>query len=223
MYDSFLLCSWCQCQETALKAKFQRNSIDDKVPSLIYLGHAKLMAKQTVVDPSIITTDAFTAKVAMLKKAMVKYHGDGIAAPQVGWWTRVFCFAINQGEHRSPCSVWVNPEIDTSMNTATNWGWEACLSVPGMAGWVERPCECIIRGLDEYGNVKEAHLKGLDARICQHEYDHLDGVLYTQRVSSTDFLVSTQSLHPLVRRRWPDNWPSAGARNTQHGHLSSEK
>uniref|UniRef100_A0A7S2G3S3 Peptide deformylase n=1 Tax=Octactis speculum TaxID=3111310 RepID=A0A7S2G3S3_9STRA len=155
---------------------------------------------------------------------MSVHGGIGIAAPQVGWWTRVFCFGIDDSNERYPAanpipfSMWINPEIDTSACHETNWMWEGCLSVPGMRGWVERPSECILRGLDENGKLREVYLDGLSARIAQHEFDHLDGILFPQRTPGLEFIVPAASFEE--KDRWAPQWPSEGSRSTALGELS---
>jgi peptide deformylase len=197
--------------------------VDDEVevPPLRYLGDALLMTSQPATD---IMSSHFTAQLDMLRRAMDVHGGIGIAAPQVGWWTRVFCFGIESSNTRYPAanaipfSMWINPEIDTSACEETNWMWEGCLSVPGMRGWVERPSKCVLRGLDEHGVAKEVSLEGLAARIAQHEFDHLDGVLFPQRTPGRQFLVPTASFGD--REQWAPGWPSEGSRVTALGELS---
>jgi peptide deformylase len=201
----------------------QHDDID--VPSLRYLGDAKLMASQPPLELVQLGSDELKIKLTMLRKAMELYGGIGIAAPQVGWWTRVFCFGIDDGNPRYPAaeaipfSIWINPEIDTSDCEATNWMWEGCLSVPGVRGWVERPVECVLRGLDEHGTPRELRLTGLAARIAQHEYDHLDGVLFPQRTPGVGFVVPQASFGD--KDTWAEDWPSEGSRRTALGELSS--
>jgi peptide deformylase len=197
---------------------------EEEVPGLRYLGDARLMEPQPPLDPGTVRSDEVAAKLRMLRSAMGKYGGIGIAAPQVGWWTRVFCFGIDGSNPRYPAadaipfSFWINPEIDTSMSPATNWMWEGCLSVPGMRGWVERPCECVLRGLDEHGESRELHLDGLAARIAQHEFDHLDGVLFPSRTPGVGFVVPQASFD--AKEDWAKEWPSLGSRVTALGQLS---
>ena len=144
------------------------------------------MQRQPLVTLEELQSDSFQEKLNMLPQAMTKYGGVGIAAPQVGWWTRVFCFGIDGTNPRYPkaeslpLTMWINPEI-TESSDETCWMWEGCLSVPGMRGWVERPSEITLTGLDETGKEREPqHLTGLAARIAQHELDHLDGILFPQ-------------------------------------------
>lgn len=196
------------------------------VPPLRFLGDERLMQSQPSVPPDEIKTDAFRAKLDMLKRAMGQYGGIGIAGPQVGWWTRVFCFGIEGTNPRYPAAAsmpltfWINPEISWSSDE-TNWMWEGCLSVPGMRGWVERPTEVVLTGLDEKGEPIERKLTGLAARVAQHELDHLDGVLFPQLVPGSEFLLPQASMD--AREGWAKDWPSPGSCKTLLGDLCDEK
>ena len=200
---------------------------DDSVPPLRYLGDAKLMLRQPELPVADVTSSETTANIEMLRRAMGKYGGIGIAAPQVGWWTRVFCFGIEKPNPRYPAaetipfSVWINPTIETVENEDTCWMWEGCLSVPGMRGWVERPSRCTLRGLDEHGRQQEVVLDGLAARIAQHEFDHLDGILFPSRTPGVEFVVPQASMDQ--KEQWADDWPSKGSRHTALGQLSLER
>lgn len=99
--------------------------------------------------------------------------------------------------------------------------WEGCLSVPGMRGWVERPCEIKLSGWNESGMEIEKHLKGLAARIAQHELDHLHGILFTHRVPGKEFLVPQASID--ARDHWAKDWPTAGSYRTAIGDLCMER
>lgn len=104
--------------------------------------------------------------------------GVGIAGPQVGVMRRMF---VAEPE---PDRVYfmINPEITEREGTQT--GDEACLSVPGLCGTVERPEKIKITALDLDGNRQEYEFEGFDAVVMCHEYDHLDGVLYTDKATN---------------------------------------
>lgn len=197
------------------------------VPPLRYLGDEKLMQQQPPVTQEQLHSNEFQNNLKMLPKAMTKYGGIGIAAPQVGWWTRVFCFGIDGTNPRYsnagsiPLTMWINPKV-SSPSKETNWMWEGCLSVPGMRGWVERPASIVLSGWDEMGaERKPQHLEGLAARIAQHEIDHLDGILFPQCVPDQNFLVPQASLE--ARDGWARDWPSRGSYSTLMGKLCEEK
>ncbi|HCZ06036.1 MAG TPA: peptide deformylase [Thermotogae bacterium] len=109
---------------------------------------------------------------------MYESDGVGLAAPQVGLSISLFVFDDQTG--RGPLEV-INPEIlETSSETVL--GEEGCLSVPGIYADVERHLKIRARFYDRYGRSKGIELEGYPARIFQHEYDHLQGVLFIDRI-----------------------------------------
>ena len=98
---------------------------------------------------------------------------------------------------------------------------EGCLSVPGMRGWVERPREICMMGLNERGELGEVQFKDLPARIAQHEFDHLDGVLFPSRVESAQLLVPQAVFDG--KGSWATDWPTPGSYRTKAGDLSLQK
>jgi peptide deformylase len=121
--------------------------------------------------------------------------GVGLAAPQVGVDLRVIVVETPVDEDGdSPrldgptrLHVLANPEIVWA-DPAMEEGQEACLSVPDLFGDVERHVACKIRGLNAAGKTLELDVEGFEARVFQHEIDHLDGRLFTDRVNSLDKL-----------------------------------
>lgn len=111
-------------------------------------------------------------------ETMYEAKGVGLAAPQVGILRRMFVVDVDDGN--GPY-VLINPEIIEKSGEQT--GEEGCLSLPGKGGMVTRADYVKIRGLDREGNEVEYEGTELLARAFQHEYDHLDGVLYIDRAS----------------------------------------
>ena len=119
-------------------------------------------------------------------ETMAARNGAGLAAPQVGVGLRVVVFAVQSNPRYPdadpvPQTVLINPEI-TPLSSATEAGWEGCLSVPGMRGLVTRPCHIRYTGHDQHGIAIDRKVDGFHARVVQHESDHLDGLLYPQRM-----------------------------------------
>jgi len=114
-----------------------------------------------------------------LQETMYEADGIGLAAPQIGVSARVFVYDIRDPEV-SP-GVLVNPEIVDSEGIVKEE--EGCLSIPGLAEIVERNEAIVVRGLNEDGQSVELRAEGLLSRCIQHENDHLDGVLFLDRVS----------------------------------------
>ncbi len=108
-------------------------------------------------------------------ETMRNFHGVGLAAPQVGMMRRMFVAEPEEG--RLYCIV--NPEILETEGSQT--GDEGCLSVPGYQGTVERPERIRMRGTDRDGNRQEYEFEGWDAVVMCHEFDHLEGILYTDK------------------------------------------
>lgn len=116
-----------------------------------------------------------------MHKAMIGANGLGIAAPQVGKNIRIFITILNYKEANEITVFMVNPEI-LSHGSATEIAEEGCLSLPGQYGDVERWHEVVVKFSDLNGDSQTLKLEGLNARVVQHENDHLDGVLFVDKV-----------------------------------------
>ena len=138
--------------------------------------------------------------VSDMVETMIDANGAGLAAPQVHVPLRVVVFQAPDGrsdpglaederfDHTAPLTVLINPEIEI-VSGEREGGWEGCLSVPGLRGFVERPFHIRYRGYDLDGNVVARTAKGFHARVVQHEVDHLDGRLYPSRMSDLSKLI----------------------------------
>ncbi len=130
---------------------------------------------------------ALDSLIEDLWDTMAARGGVGIAAPQIGVGLRVVVFGFERSarypEARPvPRTVLVNPEIEP-LDETREAGWEACLSVPGLRGLVVRWARIRYRGRDPRGAPIEREASGFHARVVQHECDHLDGILYPQRIA----------------------------------------
>jgi len=133
-------------------------------------------------------------------ETMIDANGAGLAAPQVHEGLRVIIFqapisrsdpGLAEAEafdHAAPLTVLVNPVIEV-LDRSVEGGWEGCLSVPGLRGWVERAGHIRYRGVGLDGRAMERVAKGFHARVVQHECDHLDGILYPQRMKDLTKLI----------------------------------
>ncbi len=153
------------------------------------MGHPVLLQRcEPVPDPG---APEIRRLVADMIETMEVAPGVGLAAPQVYVPLRLFVFRV-PGERREDDpddlpqgnSVLINPEL-TLLSDERVLNWEGCLSIPGLRAGVPRSPRVRYRGVDCDGNVVEREVSGFHARIVQHEYDHLDGILYTMRM--TDF------------------------------------
>jgi peptide deformylase len=127
-----------------------------------------------------------TALVADMDDTMRELNGAGIAAPQIGVSARVVIFELKDNPrypHLAPVpyTVLVNPLV-TPLGAEEDEGWEGCLSVPGLRGLVPRFRRLRYQGFDVQGAPIDRTVEGFHARVVQHEVDHLDGILFPQRV-----------------------------------------
>ncbi|HEY5603012.1 MAG TPA: peptide deformylase [Gammaproteobacteria bacterium] len=152
---------------------------------VLRMGHPLLQ------EPSAEVTEFNTVELDRLIQdlfdTMRAEDGAGIAAPQIGILKRVVIFGVEDDNPRYPgrgfvpTTILINPVI-TPLDAAMDDGWEGCLSVPGMRGLVPRYTRVRYRGYDEKGRLIERDAEGFHARVAQHECDHLDGILYPQRI-----------------------------------------
>jgi peptide deformylase len=139
-----------------------------------------------VAAPVTRFDEELAALVADLDDTMRAMSGAGIAAPQIGVSLRVVIFELKDNPrypqlHPIPYTVLVNPQL-TVLDPAEEEGWEGCLSVPGMRGLVARHRRLRYQGFDLRGAPIDRSVEGFHARVVQHEVDHLDGILFPQRV-----------------------------------------
>jgi len=134
---------------------------------------------------------------------MAARDGAGIAAPQIGVDLRVVIFGIASHPNYPdadpvPQTVLINPVIE-ALSPHEQEGWEGCLSVPGMRGWVPRFSHIRYRGYDADGKVIDRTATDFHARVVQHECDHLDGILYPRRIRDLTRFGFIEALFPGQR------------------------
>lgn len=155
------------------------------VKRVLKMGDPRLLEASEPVDPDEIST--LKPLVQDMIDTMNSLDGAGIAAPQIGVHKRVVIFEVTQNPRypeaeEIPFTVLINPEI-TPLDDEMSDGWEGCLSVPGIRGVVPRYKNVRYQGLDLDGNKIERTVGEFHARVVQHECDHLDGILFPQRVA----------------------------------------
>ena len=138
--------------------------------------------------------------ISDLQDTMRALNGAGLAAPQIGVGLRVVIFGIDHNPRYPdaetvPFTVLVNPVLSPLGNEMEE-GWEGCLSVPGMRGWVPRFKRLEYQGHDQYGAPVQRSVTDFHARVVQHECDHLDGVLYPMRIRDLRNFGFTAELFP---------------------------
>ena len=173
------------------------------------MGHPVLgLRARPVEDP---TAPQIRGLVADMLETMKDAAGTGLAAPQVHVPLRIVLFYVTrtraeredppedappQNAEEVPLTVLINPEIEV-LGEETALGWEGCLSLPDLMGEVPRPTSIRYRALSLKGEEIEREAQGFHARVVQHECDHLDGVLYPQRMTDLSRLVFTSELRHL--------------------------
>ena len=143
------------------------------------LGDPVLKSRATPVDRF---DDSLRTQVARMGAIMNDALGVGLAAPQVGLSQRLLVYRIGSD---APLVALVNPELEWHSDDEEVFE-EGCLSIPGVAIDVERPIHVRVRALDEHGEERLVEASGLEARVIQHEMDHLDGVLMLDRAKRED-------------------------------------
>jgi peptide deformylase len=153
------------------------------------MGHPVLRARARPIEPAEIGSTRIQQLIDDLFETMHEYQGVGLAAPQVHESLRVFVagFVPDDDEEASPRGVplmaLINPEI-TPIGTDLVDDWEGCLSIPDIRGRVPRSRQISVRAYDRRGKRIEVKAGGFTARVIQHETDHLDGVLFFDRMRS---------------------------------------
>ncbi|MBX2801701.1 MAG: peptide deformylase [Myxococcales bacterium] len=142
------------------------------------LGHPILRERSREVTREELAHPGFQQFCRDLLDTMEEYDGAGLAAPQVHALLRVVVLVIDD---ERGVEFLINPEIEV-LADSTRRTWEGCLSVEGMRGLVERPDHIRLTALDLDGSEKVLEIEGHGAVVVQHECDHLDGVLYVDRV-----------------------------------------
>jgi peptide deformylase len=143
---------------------------------IVQYGDPVLRAKALPVD---VFDDELRREVERMGQLMTDAIGIGLAATQLGRLRRLLVYRV---EHDSPINALVNPVLEWS-SKEDEIGEEGCLSLPGVAVEVERPLFVRVRAQDEFGDELLIEASGLEARVIQHEMDHLDGVLILDRTT----------------------------------------
>jgi peptide deformylase len=154
------------------------------VRPILKLGNPVL--REVAAPVQAFDTAELHALVEDMLDTMRAADGAGLAAIQIGVLQRVVVFGLDYSPRYPtaepvPLTVLVNPEIEP-LDDQRAAGWEGCLSVPGMRGLVPRYTRIRYRGFDQFGRPIDRTVSDFHARVVQHECDHLDGILYPQRI-----------------------------------------
>jgi len=160
------------------------------------MGHPVLRKKVRPVPPSEITAAPIQRLIDDMAQTMLEYNGAGLAAPQVHEDLRLFVVQVvgdhedeeEEGDTRKPeILALINPEFKPASRQIEE-DWEGCLSIPDLRGLVPRYRDISVKGYDRTGRQIELQASGFMARVIQHETDHLDGVLFLDRMKSFESL-----------------------------------
>ena len=168
------------------------------VRRILRMGDPRLL--QVSAPVTEFDTPALHALIADMTETMAAAHGAGLAAPQIGVPLRVVIFGGAPSPRYPdagdvPWTVLINPVLEP-LSDQQQEDWEGCLSVPGLRGRVPRFTRLRYAGHDVRGERFERDVQGFHARVVQHEVDHLDGVLYPQRMHDLRTLGFNEELFP---------------------------
>jgi peptide deformylase len=165
---------------------------------VLRMGDPRLWQKSLPVEK--FGSAELAALLTDMRDTMAHLNGAGLAAPQIAVPLRVVIFGVTANPRYPdiepvPDTVLINPVL-TPLAGEMEEGWEGCLSVPGMRGWVPRFRALRYSGFDEKGNPFQRDVEGFHARVVQHEVDHLDGVLYPMRIRDLTKFGFNEELFP---------------------------
>ncbi|MDD3354404.1 peptide deformylase [Zoogloea sp.] len=168
------------------------------IREVLRMGDPRLLERAREVD--VFGTPGLAGLIADMRDTMKHLNGAGLAAPQIGVGLRVVIFGGGPSPRYPdaaavPDTVLINPVL-MPVTREEEGGWEGCLSVPGLRGWVPRWTQLRYMGFDADGAPIDRYATGFHARVVQHECDHLDGILYPMRVRDFSRFGYTEVLFP---------------------------
>jgi len=179
------------------------------------MGHPSLRETAKPLPLDKLGSDWFERLLTDMQDTLKDYGGVGLAAPQINEPWRVAIIEIGDSPSRYgqieqiPLTAFINPVIEVLAAEPVAGFWEGCLSVPGLRGYVERPQAIAVHYTDVGGAAQRLELEGFHATVFQHEFDHLDGRLYVDRVKDPSLLIFEDELdkhrdewlaHPAVKQ-----------------------
>lgn len=169
------------------------------------MGNPILRKKTEKVSKKYLISDDFALLLNDLKDSMDHYGGIGIAAPQIGVDLQVAIIELvgsnRYGEEINlPLTAFINPRVEFLSKEEQGF-WEGCLSLPGLRGFVERPKKIKVTYWNNRGEEIEMLAEGFLATVLQHELDHLEGVLYIDRIKDTKFISYQEEFQEFIQER----------------------
>ncbi len=186
------------------------------------MGHPVLRAKARAVEPAEIVSPEFQRLIDDMFETMREYQGIGLAAPQIHESVRLFVAGLRPSkvtgamsdDDEMPFIALINPVITPVVTpgatpeaaaTETAVDWEGCLSIPDIRGLVVRHKSISVKAFNRQGKKIELQASGLPARVIQHETDHLDGVLFFDRMATLESLTFLDEYSRFWRKNDDDD------------------
>jgi peptide deformylase len=175
---------------------------------IVRLGHPALRTPAEAVSPERVSERAFRRLVDDMFETMRDAGGVGLAAPQVGFGMQLFVYGTSEveGGRSVPLRVVINPMVEPEPGELV-YDWEGCLSIPDLRGLVPRHPAVRVRGLDREGASLDFLAEGFEARIVQHEFDHLNGVLFLDRMRDLQSLAFYDEWERYLQGEEPGRHP----------------
>ena len=170
---------------------------------LCKMGNPILRKKAQIIAKDFLKSDEFTQLNKDLIDSMIHYGGIGIAAPQIGVDLQVAIIELKgmnrYGEEINlPLTTFINPVL-TYLTEDLQGFWEGCLSVPGLRGYVERPRKVKVNYMNSQGQDQEIIAEGFLATVLQHELDHLEGILYIDRIKDLKMISYQEEFEKFIQ------------------------
>jgi peptide deformylase len=174
------------------------------IRKVAHLGHPVLRRVAEPVPPEGILAPGVQQLIDDMLETMAEYDGAGLAAPQVHVSSRIVIYGVDENPRYPeaeavPLTILVNPVV-TPLTEEVGEDWEGCLSLPDLRGRVPRPSRVRVEAWGRDGGRLRFDAVGFHARVVQHECDHLDGIVYVDRMASME----TLTFLPEFRRHWLD-------------------
>lgn len=152
---------------------------------ILKMGDPFLREKSLEVSENEVGSKEIKKLIRDMFDSMLENDGVGLAAPQIGVGKRIFVVQRErEGQEKPDKRVFINPVLEV-LDGPVDGFWEGCLSIPGMRGYVERSRKIRLKWIDENEEKHDEIIEGYDAIIYQHEFDHLDGILYVDRLKDS--------------------------------------
>lgn len=164
------------------------------------LGHPVLLQKSGKVKD--VSDNKILKIIHDMTETMIDAKGIGLAAPQIHISKQIIIFRKLEDleDNQIKITALINPKL-TKISKETENQWEGCLSIPGMLGLVKRHSKISYEGYDMKGNLIKKNVEGLNARIFQHEFDHLLGILYTSRLADKNAFGYTEEIEEFWKKK----------------------